>query len=112
MKDKKCDHTSFWQVYWIINLHNIFSDEKGREFKCKNCKKKFAISRKGYKKINKNLIKRYGSYFLWLSPALILIYLVAFGYMHYLIAILLIIAFHFGAMYYIINSPKLKIEEK
>lgn len=112
MKNKKCDHTSFWQIYWIINLNNIFSDDKWREFKCKKCKKKYILSRKWYKKLNKDPLKKFLTFLSWMTPALALILLVAFWYLNYLIAIWLIIAFHFWAMYYIINSPRLKIDEK
>lgn len=55
---------------------------------------------------------RYLSYLLWLSPAIILIILVVLKIMNFLVAIALITIFHFWAMYFIINSSRLKVISK
>ncbi len=59
-----------------------------------------------------NIFKSFVIYFLWMLPALVIIYKVAIWELNYLIAIGLMIVYHFGAMIYIIDSPRLKIEEK
>jgi hypothetical protein len=62
--------------------------------------------------MKKNIIKSFFAYLMWLLPAIILILSVANWYLNFLVAIWLITLFHFIAMYYIINSSRLKISEK
>lgn len=111
MKAKNCKHNSFWQLYKVINFSRISNLDNGIKFKCSTCNTKCTLKWKWYIKMEKNNMKRIATYLLWLSPAAILIYLVATLKMNYLVAIGLIIIFHFAAMYYIINSDKLKIKE-
>ena len=110
MKNKKCSHIKFWQIYKIINFNKTFWKKKGREFKCEICHEKCKLKWKWYEKINN--IVRFFTYLLWLLPAIILILLVACGKLNFLIAILIITVFHFLAMYFIINSRRLQIEKK
>ena len=112
MKNIKCNHKNFWEIYKLINFNRVFSDKDWRKFKCSNCWKKCVMKWKWYKKMKKSYIKSMFTYFLWLFPAIILIYLTAIFVINYLCAILLIIFYHLGAMYYIINSDRLKINEK
>jgi hypothetical protein len=112
MWNKKCNHLSFWQIYKIINFNVKFIDKEWRVFKCNKCNKKCVLSWKWYKEMKKNGFNKAAIYFLWLLPALILMYKVANLELNYLIAILLVIIYHFWAMCYIIDSPRLKITEK
>jgi hypothetical protein len=110
MKDKNCTHKSFWQIYKIINFNKTFCWENGREYRCELCNKKCVLKWKWYNKMKKNFVIRFITYLLWLSPAIILILLVAYWMLNFLVAILIITMFHFWAMYFIINSSRLKIK--
>ncbi len=110
MKEKACDHLSFWQVYKIINFNRIFNRKKWFNFVCEKCHKKCDIVWKKSKKIS--FFVRVCSYFLWLFPALLLIISVILHYLDYKTAIVLITLFHFFAMYFIINSKYLVISSQ
>ena len=112
MSKNKCTHKYFWGIYKIINFSKNFCEKAGSEFKCEKCNKKCVLKWKGCKKMKKSWIKKYITYFLWLLPAIVLIYLSVTQIISYLLAILLIIIFHFLAMFYVINSDKLIVEEK
>ena len=112
MVHKKCKHISFWEIYKIINFHSFLCKKKDREFKCSLCHKKCIIKWKGYKSLKNNFIRRLTIYLLWLMPAFIILALVTNWYLNAFLAILVIIAYHFSAMIFIINSKKLKIIEK
>lgn len=112
MPNKKCDHKSFWEIYKIINFRRTFSSKSWIDFKCKVCHKKCNAKWEWYNEMHKNPVKKYLTYFLWMLPAIILIFLVAFKFMCSFTAIIIIIIFHFWAMYYIIKSKRLKITKK
>ncbi len=102
MKDKACHPQSFWDIYKAINFN------RGKSFDCSWCDGKCKLK---WKKQDKSFGARVLSWFLWMSPAIILIALVATQNMSALHAIILIIAFHFAAMYFIINSWRLIIKQ-
>lgn len=110
MKSNNCNHASFWQLYKVINLSRFSNLDNGIKFRCSKCNTKCTLKWKWYMRMEKSIMKKIATYLLWLSPAILLIYLVATLKMNYLIAIWLIIIFHFAAMYYVINSDKLKIK--
>lgn len=112
MENKKCNHKLFWQFYKIINFNKTFSSEKWVDFLCDKCHKKCNLKWEWYDVIKNNSIKKYLTYFLWLLPAIILIFLVAFWVMWSKTAILIVIAYHFWAMCYVFKSNKLKITKK
>lgn len=112
MKNKKCDHKNFWEIYKIINFNRTFWDENWRKFKCSKCNKKCILKWKWYKKMKKNPIKRFFTYFLWLIPGFLVIYLAFTQVISYICAIILITIFHFLAMYLIIKSDRLVVKEK
>lgn len=112
MKPKNCIHRSFWQIYKIINFNLKFYNKKWKKFICESCWEKCKLEWKGYKKLQKGWIKKYIIYFLWILPAIILIYLAVTQIITYICAILIITIFHFLAMSYIINSGRLKISIK
>ena len=62
--------------------------------------------------MKKSGVKKYFTYFLWMLPAIILIYLSVAEIMSYWWAIIVITIFHFVAMYYIIHSDRLVIKCK
>ena len=62
--------------------------------------------------VEKNTVKKYFTYFLWMLLAIILIYLSVVEIISHLWAIVAITVFHFGAMWYIVNSDKLEIKCK
>ena len=109
---KNCKHISFWNIYKVINFNKTFNSNNWITFKCDKCDTKCILKWKWYKKMKESFIKKILTYFLWLLPAIILIILVASWKIHFLLAISIIIAFHFVAMYYIINSDRLKISDK
>lgn len=101
MKDKACHTQSFWDLYKAINL------KTRRNFPCSWCEQPLKIK---WKKQAKTPAAKLYSGLLWMSPAIILIAMVATGMMNYLHAIILIILFHFTAMYFIINSGRLIVK--
>jgi hypothetical protein len=48
------------------------------------------------------------SSFLWMAPSLVLIYLVAAGKINYMVAIVIVVLFHFLAMYILIKHMHYK----
>ena len=112
MAKKKCDHRSFWEIYKIINFNRTFNAADWIDFNCEKCKNTCNVKWKGYRKMRNHPVKMAFTYFLWLIPAIILIYLVGTGKMHALTGIGLITTFHLGAMIYVINSKRLKITKK
>jgi len=108
----KCNHKDFWNIYKVINFNKKFCEKHWREFKCETCWKKCILKWKWYNKLQKSRIKKYFVYFLWILPAIILIYLSIIQIISYLLAILIITIFHFVAMYYIVYSDRLIIKEK
>jgi hypothetical protein len=112
MKTKKCSHNSFWQIYKIINFSSKFSDVNWRNFICKICGAKCVMKWRGYKKLQKSWMKKYVRYFLWLLPAILVIYWAVNWYIGYINGMLIITVFHFVSMYYIIKSDRLKISVK
>lgn len=110
MKVKNCNHDSFWQLYRVINFSRFSNLDNGIKYKCDKCGAKCTLKWKWYMKMEENIMKKMATYLLWLSPGIILIFLVATLRLNYLVAILLIIIYHFAAMYYVINSGKLKIK--
>lgn len=112
MKEKRCKHISFWDIYKAINFGRFFARKWWIKIKCNDCGKMYLVKWKWYKKIKRSFIKSFLTWFMWMLPAFILIYLVATQVLHYMLAIILITIFHFWAMFYIINSRKLKFIEK
>lgn len=112
MSKKNCNHRSFWEIYKIINFNRTFCEEKGRKFTCSKCGKKCKLKWRGYKEMKKSGFKKYLTYFLWMLPAIILIFLSVTQIISYWSAILYIIIFHFWAMYFIVNSDRLEIKCK
>lgn len=101
MKDKACHTQSFWDIYKAINF------KQTKRFDCSWCGEPLKIK---WRKQDKSLSWRICSGFMWMSPAIALILLVVTGNMSALHAILLIILFHFAAMYFLINSGRLIIK--
>ncbi len=102
---------SFWQVYKIINIDRLFTLKRWVAFKCDRCGGKCIAKARRLRKVD-SIISKSFRYFLWLSPALILIFLVAFKKMNFAVAILLITLYHFWAMYFIIKWKYIKIMKK
>lgn len=68
------------------------------KIKCENCGGKMVLKHKS------TLGDRILGGFLWMSPALLLIYLVATHQLHFITAIILIVLYHFIAFYGIIKN--------
>lgn len=110
MKVKNCNHDSFWQLYRVINFSRFSNLDNGIKYKCDICGTKCTLKWKWYMKMEENIMKKMATYLLWLSPGIVLIFLVATLRLNYLVAIGLVILYHFAAMYYIIYSGRLKIK--
>lgn len=89
----------FWKIYYTINFSRF--KKLGIVIKCDFCKNKEKIWHKKWCSW-KNIFY----WFLWMLPAIVLIYLVATSCINYFYAILLITAFHFISMYFIIKLWK------
>jgi len=112
MKLYPCPHPWFWYIYKMINFSHSFSPvkrdyERGIETHIKLRWQK--------KRLRKHPLVRALNWALWLLPALLsIVFALAFPELtpwNYIFAILWVIAYHFAAMYYIIEvSDALKIE--
>lgn len=129
MEDKKtCDHKNFWQIYVLMNTKKIWKNW-GVDFECQKCKRSCnALWERDKECENKKFLQKIVGCFLWMLPALILIWGVIIHYIMLLlnprdlspfmvvlpaiVAIILIILFHFGAMYHLFKSKRLVITEK
>lgn len=96
-KCPKCKKKIPWgTVYEAIN-------RKEKHVKCPFCNKK-----EKFKKEKKSFIKALIQKFLWLSVPLLMIILVAMQKLSFIIAIDIVIIFHFISMYFIIKYSKYK----
>lgn len=101
MKDKACHTQWFWDVYKAINF------KQTKMFPCSWCESPLKIK---WKNSPKTITQKFCSWLLWMAPAIILIALVAKDIMWFGHAIVLIIFFHFIAMYFLIHSPRLIVK--
>lgn len=101
MKDTACHTPSFWDIYKAINL------KKTKNFPCSWCGESLTVK---WKKQQKTFIARLCRWVVWMSPAILLMLLVATDMIWYIHAIILITLFHFLAMYFLINSPRLVVK--
>jgi len=112
MSPKKQELPDYWSVYMAVNLKRL---SHNREYVDKKSGKKMTYEFIGNESMKNSLFMQVFSAILWLSPVLV-IFMVSLCYtltnpMAYFYAILVIIAYHFAAMYYIIRGPFLKISE-
>lgn len=113
MKKKKCNHISFWTIYTLVNFRRVFYKKKWLNFKCSHCKEECNLRINWRQKWDNLSIKSIWKYILWLLIPVLLIILVADNQMDFRYAILIVILYHFLAMFYIINYSKLlKIKAK
>lgn len=99
-----CLHTNrYWRIYWELNSKHF---KYGMKIKCENCGGKMVLKHKS------TLGDRIVGGFLWMSPALLLIYLVATHQLHFITAIILIVLYHFIAFYGIIKNYEYTSFEK
>ena len=91
---------SYFKIYKEINRCHL---KKWMSIKCDFCWKDMVLDMK-----ERNIFSRILSWFLWMLPAFILIFLVWSWKMNFLVAIVLITIFHFLAMYFLIKNMKNK----
>lgn len=94
----------FWDMYMFLN--NVHFKKKSVFLSQKNGKKYTLHFKK------KTSVQRLFSGLLWLAPALFLIYLVATLQIHFTTAIMLVIIYHFVAMWALIRFSPMWIKEK
>ena len=102
----------YWSVYWAINKHRV---GKKPAYTDKKTGKEMSYEFVGAEVMKANKILQVFSSIMWMSPALLIV-LLSLLYIPYFpgslfVGILLIIAYHFAAMYYIIRGPHIKISE-
>lgn len=112
VKKEKCCHDDFWTVYKMINFSHSFDTQQT----CEACGKKISVKLRGYKKSQNTPMMHILSAVFWMAPVFFIL-AVASYYMesfplNYIIAILMLIVYHFAAMYYIIKGPFLKVKIK
>lgn len=103
LKNNKCCHNDFWTVYKMINFSHSFDTQK----KCETCGKKISVHLRGYKKTQNTPMMHLLSGVFWMMPVFFILavasyYMEAFP-LNYIVAILMLILYHFAAMYYIIK---------
>lgn len=89
----------FWDMYTFLNSVHF---KKGSVFTSKKNGKKYTLSNKKQKTVEQVI-----SGLLWMTPALVLLYLVATLRVHFIDAILMIVVFHFASMWYLIRYNKM-----
>lgn len=109
-EEKKQELVNYWSVYWAINKHKFW---KNHEFIDKNSGKKMSYEFVGGEVMRKSVFLQVFSSIMWLSPVLLVV-LVSILYiphciMSIYIGMLVIIAYHFAAMYYVIRGPHIQI---
>jgi hypothetical protein len=112
MTAKKESLPHYWSVYWAINKHRIW---KTNEFTDKKTGKKMTYEFVGAEVIRGSVFLQVFSSIMWMSPALLVVLLsllyIPYYSMSLFIGMLVIIAYHFGAMYYIIRGTHIKISQ-
>jgi len=110
MSAKKEALPDYWSVYKAINFQRF---SKRREFTDKKTGKKMSYEFLGHDTISHNVFMQVFSWILWLSPVFVII-MISLCYtlenpISLFYGILVVIAYHFAAMYYIIRGPYLII---
>jgi hypothetical protein len=102
----------YWSTYWAINKHRI---GKKPEFTDKISGEQMIYEFVGAEIMRGSLFLQVFSSIMWMSPALLVVLLsllfIPYFSMSLFVGILIIIAYHFAAMYYIIRGPHIRISE-
>lgn len=112
MVAKKAVLPDYWSAYRALNFKRF---SQNREYVDKNTGKNMSYEFIGREILKNSAFMQLFSAILWLSPVLV-VFMMATSYvlqnpMSYFYAILVIIAYHFAAMYYMIRGPYLVISE-
>lgn len=112
MSVKKTTLPDYWSIYKALNFKRFSTN---REYVDKKTWKKMTYEFIGHDILKSSMFMQLFSGILWMSPVIVII-MVASCYAleypaAYFYAILIIIAYHFAAMYYIIRGPYLVISE-
>jgi len=112
MSAKKQELPDYWSIYKAINFKRF---SKNREYTDKKSGKKMSYEFIGHDMISHDIFMQVFSGILWLSPVFVIIMISLCYTLENPISIfywvLVIIAYHFAAMYYIIRGPYLKVSE-
>jgi len=112
MSAKKQELPDYWSIYKAINFKRF---SKNREYIDKKSGKKMSYEFIGHDMISHDIFMQVFSGILWLSPVFVII-MISLCYtlenpISIFYGVLVIIAYHFAAMYYIIRGPYLKVSE-
>ncbi|MDD2566296.1 MAG: hypothetical protein PHZ26_05880 [Candidatus Gracilibacteria bacterium] len=94
----------YWNIYKAINFRGF---KKGMSMECTFCKENMIVD---YDLKDKR--KLYIAGISWMALPILNIILAYFEVISYFFAILIVIAFHFSAMYYIIKGMNYLLEKK